>query len=414
MGHSFVLFNQSAALILNRNLFLMIDYKKIFENPLYIKWIFNPDLELDLYWDQYLKNHPEEAPHLLELKSKLRNIRLINENLSDQQKIIMALEISKKLDREDKKSKFRQKVFNLLKYAAVAVLFFSIGAILFYTDSKKENFEEYISLMKPPPSVDSPMLILPEGQSIAINKGESTLDYSKPGEIILNEDSIIDNKGISGIFQLVMPYGSSSKIVLNDGSIVWLNAGSRLLYPSNFTGKTREVVLFGEAYFKVVSNMEKPFIVQTSVLEITALGTEFNVSAYPEDNVIQTVLKSGSVAIRIADAENNEKEIILFPNQLATFNKETKQSVISKVNTDFHTLWTNGLLCFENQDLNRIIKSLERYYNIKIQFEEPLTGSLKISGKLDLNRTQEEVFEYISKVSDTKFEQVSEKNFKLK
>ncbi len=401
-------------LLLYLKYFSMIDLKKLVENPLYIKWIFNPDVELDLYWDEYLKNHPEEAPFLLELKLKLRNIRLVSENLSDEQKIKMAFEISKKLDREDEKAKTRVRLINMLKYVAVAILFFSLGAILFYTKPKHENLDEFISLMKSSPPVDSPMLILPEGKSIAINKGGSTLNHSIAGEIILNEESVVQNPVISGICQLVMPYGSSSKIVLTDGSTVWLNAGSRLLYPSNFTGKTREVVLFGEAYFKVASNIEKPFIVKTSELEIKALGTEFNVSAYPEDKIIQTVLKSGSVSIKITVSGKNEQEILLFPNQLASFNKETKQSVISNVNTDFYTLWTNGLLCFENQDLNRVIKSLERFYNIKIQFEEPLTGGIKISGKLDLNRAQEEVFEYVSKVSDTKFERVGDKYFKIK
>jgi ferric-dicitrate binding protein FerR (iron transport regulator) len=71
-------------------------------------------------------------------------------------------------------------------------------------------------------------------------------------------------------------------------------------------------------------------------------------------------------------------------------------------------------LSFENRDLNRVIKSLERFYNIKIQFENPLIGMLKISGKLDLNQNQEEVFEYLAKVTDTKFEQIDEKYYKIK
>jgi len=392
----------------------MSKHKDIFINPLYIRWIFNPTTELDLYWDNYFEKHPKEAPHLLKLKSKLRNIRLVNENLSEEEKIKLAYEISRKLDREDIKTKFRNQIVNLMKYAAVAVLFFSIGAIVVYMNAKKDNLAEYISKMESPLSVKSPVLILPEGQSVALNNGESTLDYRNPGEIILNKDSVIKTIGSSKISQLVMPYGSSSKIVLSDSSVVWLNAGSSLIYPSNFTGKIREVVLFGEAYFIVKSDKDKPFIVQTSALEIRALGTEFNVSAYPEDNVIQTVLKEGSVAIRRINAANNEKEIILSPNQLALFDKSTKHSTITLVNTDFYTLWTDGLLCFENRDLNRVIKSLERYYNINIQFENPLIGMVKISGKLDLNQNREEVFEYVSKVSDTKFEQVGEKYFKIK
>ena len=392
----------------------MSDYKDIFTNPMYIKWIFNPTTELDLYWDDYFEKHPEEAPHLLELKSKLRNIRLVNENLSEEEKIQLAHKILKKLDREEAKNKLRIRLVSFMKYAAIAVLFFSFGAVVVYQYFKKDNLTEYISKTEATVSGKSPLLILPEGQSIAINDGESTLDYRNPGEIILNNDSVIKTTVLSKISKLVIPYGSSSKIILSDSSEVWLNAGSTLIFPSNFTSKTREVVLFGEAYFSVKSDKEKPFIVQTSALEIMALGTEFNISAYAEDNVIQTVLKKGSVSIRRIDDFKEENKIILISNQLASFDKNTKQSIITTVDTDFYTLWTDGLLSFENRDLNRIIKSLERYYNINIQFENPLTGQVKISGKLDLNQNKEEVFEYLAKVSATKFEKIDEKYFKIK
>lgn len=392
----------------------MTNHDDILINPLYIRWIFNPTTELDLYWDDYFEKHPDEAHHFLELKSKLRNIRVVNETLSEEEKIKLAYQISRKLDKEDAIIKFRNGIVNLLKYAAIAVLFFSIGAIVVYKNTKNDNLGEYISKMESPHTVKSPVLILPEGQSVALNNGESTIDYRNPGEIVLNKDSIITTTENSRFSQLVMPFGSSSKIVLSDSSVVWLNAGSSLIFPSIFKGKTREVVLFGEAYFDVFPDKDKPFIVQTSALEIRALGTEFNVSAYPEDNIIQTVLKEGSVAIRGVNASKNEKEIILKPNQLASFDKKTKNMSIAGVNTDFYTLWTDGLLSFENRDLNRITKSLERFYNIKIQFENPLIGMLKISGKLDLNQNQEEVFEYLAKVTDTKFEQIDEKYFKIK
>lgn len=388
--------------------------KDILINPLYVKWIFNPTIELDLYWDNYFSLHPEEAPLLMELKTKLRNVRIINENLTEEEKIKLAYEISKKLDREDAKVKFRGRFIDFMKYAAIAVVFFSIGAIVVYFNSKKDNMIDYLSKIETPASVNSPVLILSDGENVALNKGESTLNYRNPGEIILNDDRVIKTDENIRISQLVMPYGSSSKIVLSDSSVVWLNAGSSLIYPSKFTGKSREVVLFGEAYFSVNSNPDKPFIVRTSALEIRALGTEFNVSAYPEDNMIQTVLKKGSVTIKRIDGTKSENEILLSPNQLALFDKKTKQSRITVVNTDFYTLWTNGLLCFENRDLNRIIKSLERYYNINIQFEDPLTGMVKISGKLDLNQNREEVFEYLAKVSTTKFEQIDEKHFRIK
>jgi ferric-dicitrate binding protein FerR (iron transport regulator) len=211
-----------------------------------------------------------------------------------------------------------------------------------------------------------------------------------------------------------MPHGSSSKIVLSDSTVVWLNAGSNLIYPSNFTGNTREVVLFGEAFFNVKGDKSKPFIVQTSAIEIKVLGTKFNISAYPEDNIIQTVLKEGKVSIREIGTNKIEKEIFLVPNQLASFDKKTKLTEVKNVNTDFYTSWTDGLLSFENRDLNRVIKSLERYYDVNIQFENPMLGMVKISGKLDLKQNRNEVFEYLAKVSSTTFEKKDERNYKIR
>ncbi len=386
----------------------MINYEDIIENPLYFKWIFNPTPELELYWEDYLEKNSKDAQLLLELKCKLKNCNLEENILTETEKLKLAFDISRKLDEKDKTIRKKRRTLSLLKYAAVAILFFSIGAIVVYMNIEKEDLAQYISQMQPPPSAQGPMLLLPEGRNVHIKNGESTLDYTNQGEIVLNEDSVIQTFEPSKINQLLMPYGSSSKIILSDNSVVWLNAGSSLIYPSVFSNNTREVVLFGEAYFKVSENEQKPFIVQTSELEIQVMGTEFNVSAYPEDNIIQTVLKKGSVAIRKAGTTKSENDLILKPNQLASFDKNTQLARVTNVNTDFYTLWTEGLLCFENLDLNRVVKKIERYYDIKIKYEDPLLGTIRISGKLDLKQNKDEVFKYLSLVSASKIEQKDE------
>jgi len=392
----------------------MINYEDIIENPLYFKWIFNPTPELDLYWDDYLEKNSLDANQFLDLKTKLKSFNSEGEILSEVEKLKLAYDISKKLDLEDKKIKRKRRIYNYSKYAAVALLFFSIGAAVVYMNVEKEGLGLYISQFEVPAVSDGPLLILSEGKNVEINNGESTLDYREQGEIVLNNDSVISTFEPSKINQLLIPHGSSSKVVLSDNSIVWLNAGSSLIYPSVFDNKIREVVLFGEAYFDVSKDTKKPFIVKTTELEIQVLGTQFNVSAYPEENVIQTVLKEGSVAIRKAGTKESKNDIILRPNQLISFAKSTKIAKVSNVNTDFYTLWTDGLLCFEKLDLNRVVKKIERYYDIAIHFEDPLTGTIKISGKLDLKQNKEEVFKYLSLVSNSEIEQKNEKYFLIK
>ena len=393
----------------------MINYENIIENPLFIKWIFNPTIELDLYWDVYMEKNPQEANLLLEFKSKLRNVSFKSDKLSEAEKLKLAYDISKRLDEEDKKKRINGRLHFFLKYAAVAILFFSVGAsVVYFGMDKDDALIKYTSEVDVHSSVSGPILMLPEGKSIPIKNGESTLDYRNSGELLINNDSIIHKVEPSIMNQLVMPHGSSSKVVLSDNTVVWLNAGSSLIYPSVFANKTRDVVLFGEAFFDVAKDTEKPFVVQTSVLEIRVLGTKFNVSSYSEDNIIQTVLKEGSVMIRRIGAAKFEDELLLKPNQLASFDKRTKLTNVTNVDTDFYTLWTEGLLRFENQDMNRVIKKIERFYNIRIRFEDPLLGSVKISGKLDLHQNKEEVFEYLAKVSATAFEQNDENNYTIK
>jgi ferric-dicitrate binding protein FerR (iron transport regulator) len=260
------------------------------------------------------------------------------------------------------------------------------------------------------------LLITSNGNNVNLKKSSSTVDYSKKGSVVLNNDSILQTseEDSNTMNQLVIPYGNQSRVVLSDNTVVWLNAGSRLVYPTKFKDKTREVLLFGEAFFEVAKNPNQPFVVKTSNLDIKVLGTKFNVSAYAEDNLIQTVLNEGSVAIRRNGAKLFEDDLVIKPNQMASFDKTSNDTKVSSVSADAYSLWTKGLISFEEVDFSRVIKQVERFYNISITFSDHQTEVIRISGKLDLKRSKEEVMEYLSKVSLTNFEQINENQFQIK
>lgn len=190
--------------------------------------------------------------------------------------------------------------------------------------------------------------------------------------------------------------------MLADGTKVFLNAGSRLVYPENFTGKTREVFLAGEAFFDVKHDQNHPFIVQLSDLRIKVLGTRFNISAYPTDNVIETVLAEGKVRMEKNNAGLFDKVIEMVPDQLASFDRITKETNVRKVNTENYTLWTTGILKFESTDLNRITKRLERFYNIRFEYSSSLLGGLRISGKMELKEDKDEICDRIARTASVK------------
>ena len=392
--------------------------QKFVENPLFLKWIFNTNPVIETYWAEYLLEHPEEKDQLIELKDRLMVLKFTNDTIGLSEKEELSKRIVRKIDLDLRQQKRRVLFTSMMKYAAVALIFVAIGGLVVYLNMRKEAVYEEFAQQKIqiPSSTQGPLLITSDGKNVDLRKSNSTVDYSRNGAIVLNNDSVLQTSDdVPDVMnQLVIPYGNQSRIVLSDNTIVWLNAGSRLVYPTRFKDKTREVLLFGEAYFEVARNREKPFIVKTSNLDITVLGTKFNVSAYAEDNVIQTALKEGSVSIRRKEAGFLDKEYIIKPNQMASFDKINSETRIYQVDADTYSLWTKGLISFEEVSFSRVVKQVERFYNISINFSDRQKEIIRISGKLDLKQSKMEALEYLGKVTRSDFEQMNENQYIIK
>ncbi len=215
-----------------------------------------------------------------------------------------------------------------------------------------------------------------------------------------------DNNEVN-FFRIEVPYGSKSTIQLPDSSKVVLNSGSRLEYPDHFGTTDRTVFLHGEAYFDVMRNKHKPFYVKTDEVTIKVLGTQFNVKSYPEENIMETILVSGSVEIlpneQTFNAKNQEyKRILLKPNEKAVFihnviSTSPAQEGIQKPMVD-HILsasialqesgitendvaWRNNILILNNEPFKEIINKLERWYNVQIVLEDQELGGVRFSAR---------------------------------
>ena len=393
-------------------------YDKLIENPLFFKWIFYPSAELEAYWQTYLKQNSNEAGRILEFKALFeKHLKFTNEQLSESGKKELAHRIIRQMEVHDHKTRKAIRLRTMLKYAAVAILFFSIGSSLvyLYMDGRQEKVVADNLIL--PAGVQEPMLIIDGKKQIQLNQGQSELDYSSGNELIINQEKAVPREAVRKVPEmntLMIPYGSRSVITLSDSSRVWLNAGSRLIYPSDFIDRTREVFLVGEAYFEVQQDVDRPFIVKTTDIEINVLGTHFNVSAYPEDYSVQTVLAEGCVKIRRMNAGRSEKEVKLLPGQLAYFNKKSNETNVLQVNVDQYILWTKGLFSFTNTDFNRIVKKLERYYNIRFSFDDPMKGTIQITGKLDVTKNKDEVFEYLGLITGLEFVEINENLYAIK
>jgi transmembrane sensor len=212
--------------------------------------------------------------------------------------------------------------------------------------------------------------------------------------------------------EMIVPIGGKSQLILPDGTKIWLNAGSKLRYPSDFKSKEREVYLEGEGFFEVARDVKHPFLVRTSDITIKVLGTVFNVKSYPSEKTIQTTLISGSVIIEGKIGGNKIGPLAtLEPNQMAIFlRKDRKMTiggnqgkshvsepensyspgkkqgdilVVDDINVETYTSWKNNSLIFENQPFENIAVELERRYGATIVFIDDSIKHYRFSGRFD-------------------------------
>lgn len=181
----------------------------------------------------------------------------------------------------------------------------------------------------------------------------------------------------TGTYKLATLKGEKSYLQLPDGTKVWLNSCTTIQYAEDYGHSERNIYLSGEAYFEVARNEKKPFIVKTNGIDVKALGTAFNISAYPEDTQLITTLFSGKVAVQ---PTLNKQEIMLAPNQVAIYYKNGNKIEVMPYDKNLFAQWRGGYLSFETMYLQDITKLLERNYNVVFRYENKKIKKFKFSG----------------------------------
>lgn len=193
-------------------------------------------------------------------------------------------------------------------------------------------------------------------------------------------------------FTVEAPLGERSRMVLPDGTLIWLNSGSHVEYSAGFRKNNRTIRLIGEAYFEVKKNEEIPFIVQTKHCSVKVLGTRFNVSAYPDDDFTETTLIEGGVEL-ISDLN---EPLRMVPGERVVYNHKTNQMYKENVTAENFSSWTCSRLDFEEITLKDLMKKLSRRYNVKITIASEELAEKKFSGSLINGETLTEVLSAIN------------------
>lgn len=314
--------------------------------------------------------------------------------------------------------KRKRRAQNVVIGTIVSVLFLG-GFGVYFLNTPTTSIIEFVKTSEDIDlnNTDNVVLILGEGENLNIGEENSTINYSKTGQkVTIGSNKEVDqetSKNKKTLYNtLLVPYGKRTKIKLSDGTIVWLNSGSKMVYPAVFNGDKRELYLEGEAIFDVAHNKSKPFIVISENQEIEVLGTVFGVTNYKDENALNTVLKSGSVQISYnKDASSNllTDKMKISPGTKASFNKKTKSMVSEKVNVDHCFSWRDGVFIFKNDDLRHITKRISRYYNLKIEIDNVDLAKETFSGYLDLNDDIDKVIQNIKASTNMNYTLVEDK-----
>ncbi len=304
--------------------------------------------------------------------------------------------INKKLNITEIKKEKTYNIRNFSKYSALFLL--AISTLYFLSNLSTSDIPIKNKMVSVPvtESIDDQIVLINEdGSSDIISAEKQQLSFSKENEDV---EKLSFNT-------LKIPRGKVFKIILSDGTMVWLNAESKIRFPEKFLNSedTRTVYLEGEAFFDVTHNKDKPFIVKSGELEIKVLGTKFNISSYPSEEHIKTTLVDGSVEIGIP--AKNSLPLKLKPNYQAAYERSSFSSSVLKVNTDDFTAWIDKRIVFKNETFKSITTKIERTYNVNITNElenfdqERFTGEFDIETIEDILKTLKEISNFDYKIN---------------
>lgn len=212
------------------------------------------------------------------------------------------------------------------------------------------------------------------------------------------------------LVEYTVPYGAKTRLKLPDGTEVILNAGTQIKYNQGYGTENRNVELCGEAFFEVAKNKVLPFIVYARHVSVQALGTKFNVKAYPEEKTIETILLEGSVELKYSGS-TTQQSIVLKPNQKALFDTDINNFMVSAIHNTSEVSWTTDKWVVKNIKLDVFAKLLERRYNIVVEFNDNRIGNYEFGGTIK-DETLEQVLTALTYSAPIKYK-ITNKHVKL-
>lgn len=378
----------------------------LLDNDDFIQWLIHPTPQSDQYWNEIMSNNEEQRIIITLLKKIVQSISVKEQSLSTEDKMLMWERVSSLT--KDRQKRFRNKILIWSTSVAASLVLLAGGYLFWNQQQQKIDYStiQAIDVQKQ----EKVQLITSNDQKLELEDDNVELVYDQQGKLNLLKESLEEDKPHKQLNQLIVPYGKTSSIILCDGTKVWVNSGSRLIYPSVFSKKEREIYIDGEIYLEVAHNKAVPFIVKTDQMDIDVLGTSFNVQAYSNTAIQSVVLADGAILVK---NRTKKESLRLVPNEMYLYEKDKNESIVRKVDIYNYICWKYGFLHFDSEQIENVLERLERFYNITIHYNTETIKNILVSGKLDMKEELKDVLNSIALTAPIQFE-ITENNVYVK
>lgn len=377
---------------------MMKRYTDFLKDRQFIRWQLAPDEELEAHWKDFIEKNPDLSKELHRAIDYLKTTGLNKSGLSGAERARLLKKIQLTIEQSLKKAKIRRIIqVSIASCAAIALLVSGVNLFLSQENGIHSSPEQEVIVGNLLNNEDIQLITEEESLSFQ-NDVQVEFDESGKAKIIqVDRETVELTKSKQNT--LIIPYGKRSTLTLSDGSKVWLNSGSVLEFPAQFTGNNREVRLAsGEMYIEVAPDRQKPFHVRTSDFSVKVYGTKFNISAYA-DSPESVVLVEGRVSLQTA----NKKETFLSPSEQAVYSDNGTLHT-QKVDVNQFISWKNGYLEFNKTPMTEVLKQVGRYYNLSFDFDNDVNlQKHTCSGKIYLSENLDNVMATVGLLSATTY-----------
>ena len=287
--------------------------------------------------------------------------------------------------------------------AALVALFSGLAFFLLMPGEGKENI--HFSAVTANIEVGGPKatLILDDGREINLTKQQGVISVplssvQNTGHRLTYRPDSLPVQANPVFHELIVPLGGEYQLQLCDGTVVYLNAMSKLRFPNFFSGKVREVELEGEAYFKVSKDTACPFVVKSASCVVYVYGTQFNISAYPDEPEIHTTLVDGKLAV-----ENSYGYRKIKPGEQWRYDKQKEEVTVTSVDVTLYTAWKDGYFIYREKTLEDIMKELSRWYDFTYDCQSEELRQMTLTAKLRKFDRVEDIFDILKRTGRLDF-----------